>query len=28
LKYFYPADRIVTHQDYLTDEGDDPITTP
>jgi hypothetical protein len=28
LKYYHPADRIVTHQDYLTDEGDDPITTP
>lgn len=26
-KYFQHTDRIVTHQDYLTDEGDDPITT-
>ena len=26
-KYYYPVDRIVTHNDYLTDEGDDPITT-
>lgn len=27
-KYFYPENRIVTGGDYLTDEGDDPITTP
>ena len=26
-KYYYQPDRIVTHQDYLTDEGDDPITS-
>ena len=27
-KYYHPENRIVTHQDYLTDEGDEPITTP
>ncbi|HEY9814424.1 MAG TPA: hypothetical protein V6D20_01250 [Candidatus Obscuribacterales bacterium] len=26
-KFYRPADRIVTHNDYLTDEGDAPITT-
>lgn len=27
-KYYHPDNRIVTGGDYLTDEGDDPITTP
>ena len=26
-KYYHPENRVVTHQDYLTDEGDDPVTT-
>ncbi len=25
--YYYPENRIVTHNDYLTDEGDDPVST-
>lgn len=24
----YPVNRVVTHNDYLTDEGDSPVTTP
>ncbi len=27
-KYWPQANRIVTSNDYLTDEGDDPVTTP
>ena len=27
-KYYHPENRVVTHNDYLSDEGDDPITTP
>jgi len=27
-KYYQPADRIITSNDFLTDEGDEPITSP
>lgn len=27
-KYYYPENRVVTGGDYLSDEGDDPVTTP
>jgi hypothetical protein len=27
-KFYYPENRVVTGGDYLTDEGDDPVTTP
>lgn len=27
-KYYDPTDRIITSNDYLSDEGDDPITSP
>lgn len=27
-QYYHPENRIVTSNDYLTDEGDDPVTTP
>jgi len=26
-KFYHPANRVVTHQDFLTDEGDSPVTT-
>ena len=26
-RYYHPDNRIVTSNDYLTDEGDDPVTT-
>jgi hypothetical protein len=27
IDYYYPVDRIETGNDFLTDEGDDPVTT-
>lgn len=27
FKYYHPENRVVTKNDYLTDEGDDPVTT-